>query len=919
MHVEELEEELPPLLDDELMHYGILRKSGRYPWGSGNNPSQRNKAFLDYVTALKKKGFSETDICKALDIGYDSTTGKTTTTQLRAAMAIAKNEQKAADISTAERLKKTGMSNIAIGERMDLNESSVRQLLNPATKLKNAELIATANMLRDAVKEKGMVDVGAGVEFHIGVPRQKLDTAIAMLREEDYNLYHFPIDTVLGNKTNMKVLASPDTPYSDVYQKRDQITQIANHTEDKGLTYKGVYEPMPISSDRVGIRYAEQGGDTADGAIYVRPGVSDVSLGSGHYAQVRVSVDGTHFIKGMAVYKDDLPKGIDLQFNTNKSDTGNKLDALKPMLIDRETGQVDKLNPFGSIARPIWEAGPDGKDRIKSVMNIVNEEGDWDEWSKNLAPQMLAKQKPTFAREQLDITYQAKKDEYEGIMKLTNPAVREKLLQSFSDDVDSASVHLKAAALPRQKTHVILPINSLKDNEVYAPGYNNGERVVLIRYPHGGIFEIPELVVNNKNSEGRDTIGKAIAAIGINSKVAGQLSGADFDGDTVLVIPNDSRKIKTSPPLEGLKTFNPQASYPKYEGMKIMSNTQQEMGNISNLVTDMTIKDATHSEIARAVRHTMVVIDAEKHKLNYKQSAIDNRIPELKLKYQGGTNKGASTLISRASSELRVDQQTPRKARDGGPIDKATGKLVYEPTGSGYIKVSKTGIETWVPSTTKTTKGKDAADLHKLTSAYDSKGKRVSSGTQIEAIYADHGNRLKALANQARKSMVETQPTPYSPSARTAYANEVASLKAALNIAKKNAPLERQAQIVAKTIVKAKKDANPDMTKAEEKKFNSVALAEARARMNAGKVRVPISPKEWEAIQAGAVSHHFLKEVLANTDLDRVKTYAMPRKATVMVPAKVARAKALLALNYTPAEVARKLGVPVSTLTGALK
>src|SRR5690606_21658099 len=96
--------------------------------------------------------------------------------------------------------------------------------------------------------------------------------------------------------------------------------------------------------------------------------------------------------------------------------------------------------------------------------------------------------------------------------------------------------------------------------------------------------------------------------------------------------------------------------YPAYEGMPKMTakQKQSEMGKVSNLITDMTIKGANTNEIARAVRHSMVVIDAEKHNLNYKQSAIDNGISQLKQKYQGGADKGASTLISRTTSEQRV-------------------------------------------------------------------------------------------------------------------------------------------------------------------------------------------------------------------------------------------------------------------------
>jgi hypothetical protein len=137
-----------------------------------------------------------------------------------------------------------------------------------------------------------------------------------------------------------------------------------------------------------------------DGVIFVRPGVKDLSMGAAPYAQVRIAVDGTHYLKGMAVYKDDLPPGVDLQFNTNKSDTGNKLDAMKEVKRNKDDGSVDMDNPFGaSISHQIGDRDHTGKiTKLTSVMNIVNEEGKWSEWSRNLSSQMLSKQRPALAK-----------------------------------------------------------------------------------------------------------------------------------------------------------------------------------------------------------------------------------------------------------------------------------------------------------------------------------------------------------------------------------------------------------------------------------------------------------------------------------------------------------------------------------------
>jgi len=866
-----------------LAHYGTPRHSGRYPWGSGGEENARGSSFLTTEAKLRKQGLTEAKVAEAMGMN---------TTELRARKSIERNAERQAQIGMAQRLREKGMSNVAIGERMNIGESQVRALLTPGAKDKADVLMATSTMLKDRVAKDKYIDIGTGAENLLGVSQTKLSTAVAALKAQGYTEHYLKVRQLgTGKDTTVKVLAGPGVTYSEVSKNRDQVQQVRAFTEDGGRSYTMVQPPMSISSKRVAVRYAEQGGTDADGVIYVRPGVKDVDLGGARYAQVRIAVDGTHYLKGMAMYKDDLPVGVDLQFNTNKSNTGNKLDAMKTMKDDPE-------NPFGATVRQLTDPKTN---KLKSVMNIVNEEGNWDSWSRNLSSQLLSKQSPLLAKEQLAITYERKKAEFDEIMSLTNPVVRQKLLQSFSDGVDSAAVHLKAAAMPRQRSSVILPINSLPDTEIYAPNFRNGERVALVRYPHGGIFEIPELTVNNNHRQAKKALGQARDAVGINSKVAERLSGADFDGDTVLVIPNNNRKIKTAPTLEGLKGFDPQRAYPAYDGMKPMSarTKQMEMGLVSNLITDMTIRGANSSELARAVRHSMVVIDAEKHKLNYRQSAIDNGIAQLKAKYQGRANAGASTLVSRSTSTLRVLDRKPRPASEGGAIDKATGKLVYVNTGKTIVdKKGRTQL-----STIESTRLAETDNAHTL-----------SSGTPIEKVYADHSNRLKALANQARKSMVNTKTIPYSPSAKVAYSNEVSTLRAKLNTAKANRPLERKAQLIANAAVKAKRDANPDLERSEIKKIEGQELTKARLRTGAGKQRIEITPREWAAIQAGAVSTNTLRQILENTDIEVVKGLATPRTPAVMTATKASRARSMHAAGYTQAEIADALGVSVSTL-----
>jgi DNA-binding CsgD family transcriptional regulator len=897
-------------------HYGTPRHSGRYPWGSGGDP-QRSASFLDSVAELKKQGLKDTEIAEGLGI---------TTTQLRARKTIARNEQKQAQINMAQRLKDKGLSNVKIGERMGLNESSVRSLLAPGQKDKLDILSATSDMLREQVAEKKYIDIGRGVETElpiggsqIGISKEKLAASVAILKEEGYTTHYVKIPQLGTNKmTTLKVLAAPGTPYTEVYQNRHNIKLVSARSDDHGRSWDsnlGIQTPISVSSKRVAVRYAEEGGTHADGVIYVRPGAKDLSLGGSRYAQVRIAVDGTHYLKGMAVYKDDLPAGVDLMFNTNKSNTGNKLDALKSMKDDPD-------NPFGAVVRQL--KGPDGK--VNSAMNLVNEEGKWDTWAKTLSSQVLSKQSPDLAKTQLNMTYERRHRDLAEIMSLTNPAVKKKLLESFADDADSAAVHLKAAALPRQRSQVILPVSSMKPTEIYAPNFKTGERVALIRFPHAGTFEIPELTVNNRNAEAKKLLGNAVDAVGINHKVAEHLSGADFDGDTVLVIPNNSGKLKSTPALEGLKGFDPQSAHPPYDGMRTIdggtynaakkkveygdkgktAGKQAEMGKITNLIADMTVRGAGPSDMARAVRHSMVVIDAEKHVLDYKDSAQVNGIAALKAKYQGRSNAGASTLITRAGSEVRVPERKLRPASEGGPIDPKTGKLVY-----------KEQPETFVNRAGETVTKKEWAKRLAIT---DDAHNLVSEGsTPIERVYADHSNRLKALANTARKETLSVKAPRISTSAPSTHHAEVASLNAKLSLAIKNAPRERHAQVLANGVVAQKRQANPDMESADLKKIKAQALEAARVRTQAKKQPIEITEAEWAAIQAGAISNHKLEEILRHADMDVVRQLATPREHLTMTSTKKLRAQAMLSNGYTQAEVAEQLGVSLSTLKLSLK
>jgi predicted transcriptional regulator len=884
-----------------LAHYGVLRRSGRYPWGSGgHNETARSKHFLDYVADLKRQGLTESQIAQGFAMGPTETLS---INELRASVSIASNQQKAAKIALFTRLKDKGYSTTAIAKRTGEAESVVRSYLAPGAAERVSKLTNTANQLRDRVDEVGLVDIGRGNENYLGVSSTRLDTAVAMLKQEGYEVHHVPGPQVTGaHTTNMKVLAPPGTTRSYVYNNMDKIQQVKSFSDDGGETFGHIREPIAINPKRVEVIYKEHGGSEKDGMIYVRPGVEDVSIGGSKYAQVRVAVGKDHYLKGMAMYKDDLPPGVDVQFHTAKSDKGDKLSAMKKNSDEETYSEGGPHVLLKSVKRQILADPGTPKERVTSAMNIVNEEGIWTTWSKDMSSQMLSKQKPILAKSQLNMTYERSQQEFDNINRLTNATVKKKLLDDFASAVDSDAVDLQASALPRTSQHVILPLSKIKATEIYAPQYKHGEKVVLIRHPHGGVFEIPELVVNNNNPEGKRLLGQSRDAVGIHHEVAKHLSGADFDGDTVLVIPNNAQRVKHSKALDGLKDFDPREAYPGYPGMKPMTKLgkQKEMGSVSNLITDMSLRDASHAELAQAIRHSMVVIDAEKHNLNHKQSYIDNGIKNLKKKYQSG---GASTIVSRATSPTYLPERKPRTRGKGGPIDLETGELKFEPTNRRRASGK--------PVIVRFDKLAVTSDARELMS--------TPIGTPMERIYAGHSNKLKALANKARLTSERTPNPKMSSSARKVYAPQVKSLKDKLDLVERNAPLERQAQLIASANMKMRKEANPNMDEATEKKLSYQSLVQARIRTGASKLDIEFTDHEWEAVQHGAISHSMLNDILQHANMKNVREHATPKTPLKMTPIKTIRARQMIADGYTLEQVAKDLGVSVTTLETAVK
>ena len=985
-------------LEEDLMHYGMPKRSGRYPYGSGDNPYQHGRDFLGRVEELKKSGFTYTDKDGKTWTG-DNAIAKSmglTTSDYRRQISWANYERRLYDVARAKSLQKDGMGATEIGRIMGMPESTVRSLLNPNSEDRMHQTMKTVDFLRDQLEKKGMLDVGTGVERELNISKERLDAALDYLQKaEGCPVYKGGIPQINnpGQQTNQRVLCLPGTQHKEIYEF-DRVKTINDYiSRDGGDTYEKKFNyPESLDSKRLMIRYKEDGGIDKDGIVELRRGVEDLSLGESKYSQVRILVDGTHYIKGMAVYSDNMPDGVDVIFNTNKGKDKSKLEVLKEIKNDPD-------NPFGSAIKDAnqggqyWYTDKNGNKKL-GLINKRADEGDWTEWKDALPSQFLGKQSIQLAKKQLGIAKADKQAEYEEICSLTNPTVKKHLLEKFADECDAAAVHLKAAALPGQKYHVIIPVNTLKDNEVYAPGYKDGTELALIRYPHGGTFEIPKLKVNNKNKIGNEIIGKtSIDAVGINSKIAERLSGADFDGDTVMCIPTGGKvKITSTPPLKGLEGFDPKMAYgtTKVKGddgvdryyrngqeIKVMKNTQTEMGKISNLITDMTLAGATQDELARAVRHSMVVIDAEKHKLDYKASEIENNISALKKNYQRkidedgneiGRPGGAATILSRAKGETSVDK------RQGSYKINMPGTDDYDPSRPAGAKLWKPADDLYRPdwSTNKTTglktiktvdgkkitydpKDRDAADKYTPVRKVDPVTGEVTytdkSGTiqyktktrtqestrmaetddaytlvsaarhPMEMEYADYANSMKSLANQARIEQKTTGKIEYSANSNRVYKEEVDSLMSKLNTAELNTTRERAAQRMANHELGVKKASNPNMKGDDVKKTGQRALNKYREELGSVSRKersIKISDREWEAIQAGAISETKLKRILNNTDIDSLRERATPKRTSQLTQGQINRIKAMSA-SYTLSEISDKLGIPKSTVSNCLK
>ena len=325
---DEIKSELLKRRQDILCHYGMPRRSGRYPWGSGKEPYQHSGDFLNRVQSMKRDGFTYTDPKDGKTYSGDAAIYKyfgMSSTEYRMQKELANIERRSLTIDKIHSLQDDGLGINEIARRLGKNESTIRSLLNTESEAKMREVENTANFLKEQADKYGMVDVGKGVEYGLNVSRTKMDTALYKLTGEGYEVRSNSIPQINNpNKnTTQQILCRPGTPKGDIYDfDKIHIMQKDYISDDDGATYRPRYVyPKSMDSSRIMVNYATpdgKGGALKDGVVEIRRGVEDLDLRGSHYSQVRILVDGTHYIKGMAVYADDLPDGVDIRFNTNK-------------------------------------------------------------------------------------------------------------------------------------------------------------------------------------------------------------------------------------------------------------------------------------------------------------------------------------------------------------------------------------------------------------------------------------------------------------------------------------------------------------------------------------------------------------------------------------------------------------------------
>ena len=303
------------------------------------------------------------------------------------------------------------------------------------------------------------------------------------------------------------------------------------------------------------------------------------------------------------------------------------------------------------------------------------------------------------------------------------------------------------------------------------------------------------------------------------------------------------------------------------------------------------------------------IIDPETGKKSYKVAddlyfpdwTVDKKTGDVTLR----TADGRKVSYNRSDKEA-VDRYYPAKKviNDDGTVvyTNKTGDIVYKSR----------------PKTQNSTAMMETDDAYTLVSTLHN---------TKELAYADYANDMKALANKARKEMMSTGKIARSSKAADLYEEEVKSLENKLNTALLNAPRERAAMLKANAEINAKKKAYEDehgekMPTSDVKKISQQAMTKYRSSVGSVSRRnrsIKISDKEWEAIQAGAISESKLIKILNNTDADSLRSRAMPKSSITLSQAKINKAKSMSASNYSLEEIADACGCSPATVSKYLK
>jgi len=131
--------------EEILMHYGTphdgaTAHSGRYPWGSGENPYQGyTNLYARYKQDLES-GLTKEEIAKKYGL-------KSSREELDNLRNLSNKEALMNNILRASKYKDKGMSNVEIAKKMGVTEGSVRNWLKEDTKNKTLIMADLASVL----------------------------------------------------------------------------------------------------------------------------------------------------------------------------------------------------------------------------------------------------------------------------------------------------------------------------------------------------------------------------------------------------------------------------------------------------------------------------------------------------------------------------------------------------------------------------------------------------------------------------------------------------------------------------------------------------------------------------------------------------------------------------------------------------